>query len=121
MASEKAKLSQKEEKTTREKLAEIVNKIITQAVETRKGFTPELISEFEATGEKARENRELRGTKPSKYLGSLIVTKKEEKAESVMTTQVTRSAIETAMDLYRILDEQIERLDQGKKLRREEW
>jgi len=105
-------------KTGTEQVAEIINSILEEASRSRGGFTPQTIQGFYKEGlegREAREQKELSSLKPSRQLGNMVATRKDEKPQ--ITVKVGEKAIEASVDLA----ERLELAAAGKKLDLKAW
>jgi rRNA maturation endonuclease Nob1 len=96
----------------KENLAQVINSILDEAARTRRGFTPEVVREFEDEGRRASIRREerhaepqpreehVREMTPSRQLGSMVARRAEDTERKASISPVmTQRAIECAVDL----------------------
>ncbi len=96
----------------KENLAQIINSILDEAARTRRGFTPDVVREFEDAGRQASARRveqraearpreeHVREITPSRQLGSMVARKAEDAERKALISPVmTQRAIECAVDL----------------------
>jgi hypothetical protein len=103
-------------KTGTEQIAQIINSILEEASRSRGGFTPQTIQGFYKEGLEAREQT-LSSIKPSRQLGNMVATKKDEKEKPQITVKVGEKAIEASVNLA----ERFELAAAGKKLDLKSW
>jgi len=115
----------------KEDIASIINSILDEATRTRKGFTPEVVREFETEGRRASQNREerraeqprardehVREMTPSRQLGAVVAHRAEDTERKTSISPVmTQRAIESAVDL----GERLELASQGRRLSIRDW
>ncbi len=89
--------------------AAVVTSILEKALATRKGFTPEVVMEFEEVGRTSREQQML-GTTPSRR--GVVASK-----TGLVSSRVTTKAIEEAVDLA----ERLELATKGHGLNLRDW
>ncbi len=105
-----------------EELRNVINRILNDAVRSRKGFTPELIASYEEAAIRRREEREeqrrpIRELRPSRNLSYMVARRKAKKEETTLSQYTTRSAIMAALDL----GERLELARKPRDLRLKEW
>lgn len=95
--------SLKEKEKKKDDLVAAINRMLEQAVNSTKGFTPETMEQFYDEGKKARvEKRQaatIRETKPSRQLGTVVAKKNERlslKTEAVQAAEKLAELFETA-------------------------
>lgn len=116
----------------KEDITSIINTILDEASRTRKGFTPEVVREFESEGRRASEARQerraepqvrpreehVREMTPSRQLGSVVAHRAEDTERKASISPImTQRAIESAVDL----GERLELASQGRRLNLREW
>jgi rRNA maturation endonuclease Nob1 len=112
----------------KEDIASIINSILDEATRTRKGFTPEVVREFESEGRRASQGREerraeprareehVREMTPSRQLGSVVAHRAEDTERKASISPVmTQRAIECSVDL----GERLELAASGRRTRGE--
>jgi hypothetical protein len=114
----------------KEDIASIINSILDEASRTRKGFTPEVVREFESEGRRASQVREerraeprareehVREMTPSRQLGAVVAHRAEDtERKASLNPVMTQRAIESAVDL----GERLELASQGRRLNLRDW
>jgi hypothetical protein len=112
-------------KKKKENLASVITAILEEATMTRKGFTPEVVSQFYEAGSKARESRRqempheesMREVRPSRQMGKIVARKADAERRAMANPMMTERAIESAVDL----GERFELASRGRKLELREW
>jgi hypothetical protein len=98
----------------KDEIAEMLNKILEQATRTREGFTPEVVQSFEQEG---RRMKQMREATPSKQLGGVVASKREESRKNEISPHMKQKGIEAAVDL----GERLELAASGRKLSMKDW
>lgn len=116
----------------KEDIASIINSILDQASRTRKGFTPDVVREFEVEGRRAAEARTetarqapprqreeaMREVTPSRQLNIVVRRAEEtEQQRAAISPVMTQRAIESAVDL----GERLELASGGRRLSLRNW
>ncbi|MFH0885209.1 MAG: hypothetical protein V1861_05870 [Candidatus Micrarchaeota archaeon] len=115
----------------KEDIASIINSILDEASRTRRGFTPEVVREFEDEGRRASQSREgrrveqprareesVREMTPSRQLGTVVAHRAEDRERKASISPVmTQRAIESAVDL----GERLELASAGRRLNLRDW
>jgi len=100
-------------------LVATINKMLEQAVNTTKGFTPETMEQFYDEGRRARVERQpvatIREAKPSRPLGAVVATKKSERPERL---SLQPKAVQAAEELATIFETAV---STGKRFQMREW
>jgi|WetSurMetagenome_2_1015567.scaffolds.fasta_scaffold403367_3 hypothetical protein len=116
----------------KEDITQLISHILDEAARSRKGFTPEVVSEFYDEGRRAatqrREERQqaaprqreenMREVTPSRQLNIVVRRAEEtEQQRAAISPVMTQRAIESAVDL----GERLELAGQGRRMSFRDW
>jgi hypothetical protein len=116
----------------KEDITQLISHILDEAARSRKGFTPEVVSEFYEEGRRAatqrREDRQqapprqreenMREVTPSRQLNMVVRRAEETEAQRAAISPVmTQRAIESAVDL----GERLELASAGRRMNFRDW
>ena len=88
--------SLREKEKKKDDLVAAINRMLEQAVNSTKGFTPETMEQFYDEGKKARAEKPqavtIREAKPSRHLGTVVAKKNERPERLGLRTEAVQAA-----------------------------